>query len=183
MTVLSVDDFLVARRATVDFSAILTSEVSLLAKCLESLHVQQRALISDKALVAEQSGDNWHDGAFNATDSAARTVSAQAEHLHKLLKLPRLTPPDPREPRVTVGSLVTFTQGSQVSKLLLVGSVNIYVDDLGHNLCSVGSPISQALIGLISGDTSSFRGEVLRIIQVDQGSLKTLLDHNLAAMA
>ncbi len=183
MAVLTVDDFLAARRATADFSTILTSEVPLLGKCLESLHVQQRALIDDKTLVAEQSGDNWHDGAFNATDSAARSLSAQAEHLHKLLKLPRSMPPDPHESRVTVGSLVTFTYGREVSELLLVGSVNIYVADLGYTLCSVGSPVSQALIGLVSGDTSSFRGEVLRIIQVDQEILKTLLDHNLAAMA
>jgi len=45
---------------------------------LKSLKTAQREVIDEKRRVAEQSGNNWHDGAFNATDNAAKVISDQA---------------------------------------------------------------------------------------------------------
>jgi len=183
VTTMSVDDLVALNDSGGSVAVVILPERVLLDRCLESLRLQQDALVAEKTLVAEQSGDNWHDGAFNATDAAARMVSSQADGVRKMSGLPVVASPDDDEKRVTAGSLVTFVQGSETFEILLVGNVGLYRDDTGLSLCSVGSPLSRVLLGLRVGDVSSFRGQSVRVTGLKQSRLGALVEANLALYA
>ena len=64
-------------------SFVLEIECPLIDAKMGRLEVAQREVIEEKRRVAEQSGDNWHDGAFNATDNAAKVITDQATTLFR----------------------------------------------------------------------------------------------------
>lgn len=151
--VLSNESFLQGWLATKVAGGILPNEIDLILNKLAFLEAEFQNLIDVKKATAEQSGDNWHDGAFRATDEAALNVTQRAGELRRLLKLPVVEYPEQAQTTASLGSLVRVRQGSVEFDVRICGTPSLYDEDDGIEFCSLESPLGQALIGRAAGDT------------------------------
>lgn len=160
-------------------SFILGSEAALIDLRLAQLVMEQQAIIDEKREIASQSGDNWHDGAFNATDNAAKVISDQASKLIKARDGLVVEEPAAEDQLVTLGSTVTVSQGRDRYKLVIVGLSSLFENDDEHEYCSLASPIAQALIGTEVGATVTVnlgaRQQILTISSIDQTKTQLLI--------
>lgn len=158
---------------------ILGSEATLIDMRLAKLAEEQQAIIDEKREIASQSGDNWHDGAFNATDNAAKVISDQASKLIKAREGLVVEAPTIEDPLVTLGSTVTVQQGHDQYDLVIVGLSSLFEDDTEHEYCSLASPIAQALIGSPVGATVTVnlgaRQQILTISGINQTKIQSLV--------
>lgn len=161
-------------------SFILGSEAALIDLRLAELVEEQQAIIDEKREIASQSGDNWHDGAFNATDNAAKVISDQASKLIKAREGLVVDEPTVEDQLVTLGSTVTVSQGRDQYELVIVGLSSLFESDHDHEYCSLASPIAQALIGNQVGATVTVnlgaRQQILTICGIDQTKIHQLID-------
>lgn len=159
---------------------ILRDERALILRHLDRLQEIQEGIVREKAEVAEQSGDNWHDGAFRATDIAASVVSSQASQLFGALRATAVELPDPSEERVTLGSCVEIRQRNLTYKVMIVGMANLYEASDDFEICSVKAPVARALLGRRPNDTVEVEiggsRESLTVISVDQRVSRSLFD-------
>jgi transcription elongation GreA/GreB family factor len=160
-------------------SCILEGEAALIDSRFEELKQQQQRIVDQKREVAEQSGDNWHDGAFNATDNAAKIVSNQALALIKMREGLLVREPDSELLVVSLGSAVTVELAGTQFVLILVGHSSLFTESSAHEFCSIASPIARALIGKSVGDfipvTLDARQLVYEIKKIDQEKIRQLL--------
>lgn len=172
-------DFLQRYEPGSNQSFILESEATLIDLRLVQLVKEQQAIIDEKREIASQSGDNWHDGAFNATDNAAKVISDQASKLMKAREGHVVEAPTEEDSVVTLGSTVSVTQGRDQYELVIVGLSSLFENDHEHEYCSLASPIAQALIGNPVGATVTVnlgtRQQILTIQGIDQTKLHSLV--------
>ena len=177
--VISNRDFLARFEPGSNQSFILRSEATLIDLRLAQLVEEQQAIIDEKREIASQSGDNWHDGAFNATDNAAKVISDQASKLIKAREGLVVEEPTVEDQLVTLGSTVTVRQGRDQYELVIVGLSSLIESDHDHEYCSLASPIAQALIGNQVGATVTVnlgaRQQVLTISGIDQSKIQKLI--------
>lgn len=165
-------------------SYLLEIESPLVDVKLSQLESAQREVIEEKRRVAEQSGDNWHDGAFNATDNAAKVISDQASTLFRARNGNLVELPNAGAETVSLGSVVRIRQHGSEYQMGIVGLALLFhpADDL--EFCSVNSPMAQALIRHKAGDTIvariGGREQKLEILAVDQTQMEGIIRHQLA---
>ena len=90
--------------------AILEREHQLIDERLVVLQGRFNELIEEKRVVAGQSGDDWHDGAFRATDAAANNLVEQQSTLIRAKTLTIVASPTPETTTVSLGSRALIEQ-------------------------------------------------------------------------
>ena len=158
---------------------ILGGEAALIDLHLAKLVTEQQAIIDEKREIASQSGDNWHDGAFNATDNAAKVISDQASKLIKAREATIVDEPSAETDVVTIGTSVVIAQGNDQYELTIVGLSILFEGGNDHQFCSLASPIAQALIGGKIGSSVKVllgaQEQVLTITGIDQTKVNELI--------
>lgn len=129
-------------------NAILESEVKIIESRLAKIQKAFMHLVDEKVKVS--GGDDWHDGAFRATDAAAIHLSDQKRPLLTAMEdWPRVAMPEPTSDVVSIGSRVGIRQNDSATYSVdLVGLVVLHDydnDDLA--VTSINSPLGTALIG------------------------------------
>ena len=128
--------------------ALLEKEVSLIEKRMSEMAEQLRHLIEQKKQVT--GGDDWHDGAFRATDSEANNLSENHTKLSKALGWQIVEMPDSELQVATLGSRITVRQDKRFTYLVdLVGMslLHEYADDDEQVVTSLSSPLGKTLMG------------------------------------
>jgi transcription elongation GreA/GreB family factor len=175
---------LFSRDATQTF--ILGGEAALIDLQLAKLATEQQAIIDEKREIASQSGDNWHDGAFNATDNAAKVLSDQASKLIKAREATIVDEPGAETEVVSIGTSVVIVQGNDQYELTIVGLSILFESDNDHQFCSLASPIAQALIGGKIGSSATVllgeQEQVLTITGIDQTKVSELIMQQTATL-
>lgn len=164
--------FLSRFNKTDEHGYILVTERYLIDNRLNDLAEAQKKIVQEKKDVAEQSGDNWHDGAFIATDNAANAVQSQAAAMFKARMSTVVQLPAETEQRVTIGSTVTVKQSGLPYKLMIVGMASLYHLNNDIEVCSVLAPLARAIIGTQCGESVivnlNKKEQTIDIIDVDQ---------------
>ncbi len=165
--------------------AILPQEKDLITKRLRDLGIAQQEIIDQKVSVT--GGDDWHDGAFRATDHEAQIVSQQAARLGTYLRSVVVDFPEPGEPRATLGSRVTLDQAGDVYKVEIVGVPLLHeADESAEEVlpCSLESPVARSIIGKQAGHTALLqvagRTNRVEVLAVDQLAMKQYLEDEIA---
>ncbi len=133
--------------------------------------------------VAVSGGDDWHDGAFTATDNQAKIVGDRMSAIRPFESAPTVNYPDKSELRVTLGSRVIVDQSGYKFPVDLVGFREGHPEDLqveGYEDAvtpmSPQSPLARSIIGLTLGQERSYeRGQrrlSARVILIDQVAIK-----------
>lgn len=134
-------------------------------------------IIKDKVSVS--GGDDWHDGAFRATDSAANIVSRTLSSIAPFKEAALVEYPDSDEERVTLGSRVSLTQNGFTELVDVVGfrkgyPKNVIDPNTNDEVSGISpeSPMGYALLGKIAGSEVAYQGEgrsmLVTINRVDQ---------------
>lgn len=104
-------------------------------------------------------GDDWHDGAFRATDNEAKIVSSRVAALAPLLGATVVSYPHENETRVTLGSRVFVRQRGLSFPVDIVGYRGGYPDGViepstNEEMVAVSpdSPLGKALMGHRTGE-------------------------------
>ncbi len=143
-------------------NAILEIELALIDARLRTIQHAFAHLIDEKIKVT--GGDDWHDGAFRATDAAANHLSEQQRPL-VLAKTewPQVEMPEASSAIASIGSRVEIIQNDRFSYVVdLVGMVVLhdYGNDDDLMVTSINSPLGKALVGQNTGtDFSTVLGE------------------------
>jgi transcription elongation GreA/GreB family factor len=163
---------------------ILPQEVDLIEKRLADLSASQQRIIQEKKAVT--GGDDWHDGAFRATDNEAKILSEQASKLGAYLRSTVIEYPDENETRATLGSRVKVSQSGDVYDVDIVGVPSLHKTDPDEDIatCSIESPLAKSIIGKQVGHTAVFnvgtRRQQVDVIAVDQSAMQRYFSDELA---
>lgn len=139
-------------------------------------------------------GDDWHDGAFRATDSEARVVSERMEAVAQFLGAVVVDYPDESEERATLGSRVTIKNGTVVYPVDIIGFRSGYPDDVVDpvteevvSAVTVDSPIGKVLLGESVGASVTYsqgsRKSSVEIVSIDQHSVREYFEQPAAEQA
>lgn len=167
-------------------SFVLEIEGPLIDAKMGLLEVAQREVIEEKRRVAEQSGDNWHDGAFNATDNAAKVITDQATTLFRARNGILVEVPEVGSDLVSLGSVVRVRQNGAEYLMGIVGLALLFqsTDDL--EFCSIKSPMALALLRHKAGDQVvariGGREQKIEILAVEQTMLSGIIEKQLASL-
>lgn len=119
-------------------------------------------IVKDKISVT--GGDDWHDGAFRATDNEANRLAERQEVIVPYMTAQVVSYPEASEQRVTLGSRVQITQNSYTFPVDIVGFRQGYpanVIDAETNEEVVGmtpeSPLAQVLLGKVQGEEVTYQ--------------------------
>lgn len=96
---------------------LLDGEIDAVEKAFEDVIVQ-------KVEVASQSGDDWHDGAFRATDAVSDQLAQKMARLQEAKDWPVVEMPGKLQTLITLGSRA----------LVQMGRAKFYVDMVGLSL-------------------------------------------------
>ncbi|HMS32089.1 MAG TPA: hypothetical protein PKA29_02320 [Candidatus Saccharibacteria bacterium] len=110
--------------------------------------------------VAVSGGDDWHDGAFRATDAEANAIATRVASLKHFIAATTVGYPDEDERRVTLGSRLTIVQNGDRFTADMVGFIMGYPENnmVGQEeiiAISPGSPIGRIIMGATITDPSS----------------------------
>ena len=168
-------------------SFVLEIECPLIDAKMGRLEVAQREVIEEKRRVAEQSGDNWHDGAFNATDNAAKVITDQATTLFRARNGNLVEAPDAESALVSLGSVVRVNQNGAEYLMGIVGLALLFQSTDEVEFCSINSPMALALLRHKAGDQVvariGGREQKIEILAVDQTMLSGIIEQQLASLA
>ncbi len=103
--------------------------------------------LAERIDVRGQSGDDWHDGAFNSLDDIHRRLVNEGHSLNQALTRLVIDYPDRSEPRITLGSLALISQNEESREVYLVGYGPVYDRKQKPSPVSVDSPLGKSLIG------------------------------------
>lgn len=163
---------------------ILPQEKDLIEKRLADLDASQRRVVQEKIDVT--GGDDWHDGAFRATDNEAKILSDQASKLGAYLRSTIIEYPDENETRATLGSRVTVNQAGDTYDVEIVGVPLLHETAVTDDVmaCSIESPLARSIIGKQVGHTAVFnvgdRRQQVEVVSVDQTAMQRFLNDELA---
>lgn len=154
---------------------LLVFEASLAEARSAQIEEDFKELTRQKREVAEQSGDNWHDGAFKATDEASSRLGKLLDELHKAQLWPVVELPAPESRIVSLGSRALLGLGRAKFYCDIVGMKALHqnaYDDHPEDVevATLGSDIGRAILGL-SADTEvrasiGGRHQAITIIEV-----------------
>lgn len=124
-------------------------------------------------------GDDWHDGAFRATDNEAKIVSQRMSAIAPFLGAAVVEYPDLSETRATLGSRLTIVQNDFSYPADIVGFRIGYPEDTldeetGDEVVAMSpeSPLAQAVIGMSEGEDTVFsnagREMSITVARIDQ---------------
>lgn len=115
------------------------------------------------AKVSVSGGDDWHDGAFRATDNEAKIISARSAAIAPFLGAVAVAYPDESETRVTLGSRTTINQNGYSFPVDLVGFRNAYPREVieqesSEEVTAVSpeSPLGGAILGKEVGQEAEY---------------------------
>lgn len=166
-------------------SVILPLEVGLIEERMSGIDERKAGIAQERAAIAEQSGDNWHDGAFRESDREVLQVEAEYNKLSDRLHSIIVDYPEDGDEQVTLGSRVTINNGGTESKLDIVGFASIH-DKKANGVmpASLEAPIIQSILGKYAGEMAVLKiGGSTRdvaIVEIDQQALR-LRDENARA--
>ncbi len=130
-----------------------------------------------EAKISVTGGDDWHDGAFRATDNEARILTESMATIAPFLGATVVGYPDTIERRVALGSRVMVRQGRAAFPIDVVGFRTAYPDNVidevtGEEVmaASPDSPIGTAILGRHVGDEISYSNGS-RMLHATIGSL------------
>ena len=133
-------------------AVVLSREIPVARQKLMEYEDRMHQLVSQKREVAEQSGDNWHDGAFKPTDDAAKILVEQIAKIKKALQATEVSEPDSDEDRATLGSRVKVSQNGEEYSMDIVGIPLLHESESEVTACSIESPIAKLIIGKCVGE-------------------------------
>lgn len=133
--------------------------------------------------VSVSGGDDWHDGAFRATDNAAKIVTESIAAISPYLTAPVVDYPHDDESRITLGSRVTIKQNDYSFLVDIIGFRALYTNevkdlDTGEEVTPTtpDSPLGKAIIGKTVGDEASYqngeRGFKVSIERISQSAVR-----------
>lgn len=133
--------------------------------------------------IAVTGGDDWHDGAFRATDNQAKIIATRMSAIKPYLHAPTVDYPLETEERVTLGSRIVVSQNGYEFPVDIVGFREGHPEDLSIDgyedevlPMSMESPLAKALLGLKEGDETTYQGGgkelTARLILIDQIGIK-----------
>jgi transcription elongation GreA/GreB family factor len=173
------DGFL-AEPDSVPKRVLLPHESAAVEAAMEALRKAEVKNVEEKMKVS--GGDDWHDGAFRATDNEARVISERKQAIAPFIGAAIIAYPEESETRVTLGSRVRITQAGSTFPVDIVGFIGGYpegiIDAETNEEIAGMSPeslLAKAVIGKRAGDTSSFRNgdQVTELIigTIDQSAI------------
>lgn len=126
--------------------AILEVEAYLIDEKIMSINSMLKHIVEEKKQVS--GGDDWHDGAFRATDSAANNLVEQGNSFAKALNWKIVRSPDSNLEVATLGSRVVLKQNHKfVYAVDVVGMSLLHAyGDEDVSIASLKSPIGKALV-------------------------------------
>lgn len=140
---------------------ILPHEVELINAAIAKQQGNYDNVIQQKMDVS--GGDDWHDGAFRATDNEALVIAGQMRVIGPFVTAKIVGYPDVDEERVTLGSRLTIIQNGISYPTDVVGFLpgypdNITDDILGEEVTAFSpkSPIAKAIMGSREGESGTF---------------------------
>lgn len=141
---------------------LLPHELVLIEKNYSEKVAQFDKIVSDKEHVT--GGDDWHDGAFRATDNEALILSERLAKVNPFLTATVVEYPDAGEERATLGSRVFVTQNGFTFPVDIVGSRHTYPEkvtdpDSDEDVTGVSpdSPLGGNIIGKKVGEDAVYR--------------------------
>ncbi|HRJ06243.1 MAG TPA: hypothetical protein PK096_03600 [Candidatus Saccharibacteria bacterium] len=157
---------------------LLPHEMDAVNIAYEELQSSYQRIVDAKVSVS--GGDDWHDGAFRATDNEAKVIAARSEKIAPLLDATIVSYPDEDEVRATLGSRALISQGGFSFPVDIVGFRQVYpmgvVDpESGEEVEAVSSdsPLGEALLGKVQGEAATylngerrFEATIVRLNQV-----------------
>lgn len=140
---------------------LLPHESALVDEAYRNRMVEFDQVVQDKISVT--GGDDWHDGAFRATDALANILSESAAAIMPFLRAQVVDYPSSDETRVTLGSRVTVEQKGVRFPLDIVGYRTAYprevidpASDEEVTATNIESPLGRAVMGHMVGETVSY---------------------------
>lgn len=165
-------------RIRLSSEVILPHEEALIEQRIQLLEGKMGEIATERAFIAEQSGDNWHDGAFRESDREVLAVDADRKKLKDRLHGTVVDYPGGREEYVTLGSRVSIDNAGRNSMLDIVGYSALH-EKVGREAipASLEAPIVQQIIGKRVGEivllSVSGRNRQIKIKSIDQTALKS----------
>lgn len=146
-----------------------------------------KKIIDEKISVT--GGDDWHDGAFRATDNEAKIVVANTATIAPFLGAIVVSYPDSQETRVALGSRAFLSQNGFSFPVDVVGFRKTYPDgvidpETGEEVTGVSpeSPLGSAILGKEVGDELSYQNGERRmnviINRINQAAVKAYFFDN-----
>lgn len=157
---------------------LLPFEEHFLRQRLGKLSVKQQELGKLLGEAMNQSSETWHDNApADAINHESEQLVKEARQIGEaLLNSVGVSYPDAEQEGVTIGSIagVRYAGDEEPTPVLLTGYVRQLPESIDSDLpadlevCTVRSPLGQALLGLTSGEATSYTANQRRIaINVD----------------
>lgn len=119
-------------------------------------------IIAEKVRVT--GGDDWHDGAFRATDNAANIVTESMTTLRPYLSAKVVGYPELEETRVSLGSRAVINQNGYSFPVDIVGLRKVYPTEVidpetDEEVTGVSSdsPLGKAILGKTEGEEIKYR--------------------------
>ncbi len=164
-TIITNSKFLEIWRAEGPTGALLVHEATLVTRRLAVIVSDFEEVIRQKQQVS--GGDDWHDGAFRATDSVAGNLVEKRQELAELLTLPMVSLPEPESNWVSIGSRVLLAyDDKEPFNIDIVGTSLVYPKD-GPDFATILSPLAQQIVGHGVGDTvTAMLGDRKRAIEI-----------------
>jgi transcription elongation GreA/GreB family factor len=156
---------------------ILPFEAQLIEVRLGGLNDKRMLLAKDRAEIADQSGDSWHDGAFNENDRDVLALDREQASLRERQQGIVVDYPEEDEERVTLGSRVSIVNGGKTNHLDIVGFAAVHEKVPGAPVpASLEAPLVQQILGKRLGEAAMLnlggRTRPIEIALVDQSSIR-----------
>lgn len=144
-------------------------------------HQEQTLQEIVKAKIDVTGGDDWHDGAFRATDSEANIVRERMQTLAPYVNARVVDYPLASEVRVTLGSRINIQQNNYIFPVDIVGykSSTDHIDPIsGEEVmnATLNSPLAKAVFGKLIDACVDYRlGDKninARVISIDQNAMR-----------
>ncbi len=160
---------------------LLPHESEAVEKAIEKQRNAYNEVIEQKKSVS--GGDDWHDGAFIATDNEAKIIGQQMSAISPYVGAVVIEYPDPGEPRATIGSRVLVNQGGYSFPVDVVGFRSGYPEGVtseGFEDEVMGISPDSPLARTMLGQTVGFEGMLhnagsdirVKIERIDQSAVK-----------
>ena len=160
---------------------LLPHEKNLVDSAVSEQRKAYEEVIDEKVKVT--GGDDWHDGAFRATDNQAKIIAQRMSAIRPFIEAPVFDYPDSETAEISLGSRVVIQQSGYDFTVDIVGfreghPSNLYIDGQDDDIMAIspGSPLARAIIGRLEGDEVKYdtngREIHAKLLQIDQLGIK-----------
>ena len=161
--------------------ALLPHESNAVEKAVEKQRNAYNEVIEQKKSVS--GGDDWHDGAFVATDNEAKIIGQQMSAISPYIGAVVVDYPDTEETRASIGSRILVNQGGYSFPVDVVGFRSGYPEGVTSEEfedevmgISPDSPLAGAILGKTVGFEGTFHNAgsdiQVKIERIDQSAVK-----------